>query len=221
MDRRDSDKLSYLNTNGCGMYSCIYYNLYTACATTTQGKSCNSAAALFFESFLNNNVPMGSINELATFIHNVVTEPRYYNDLDILDRDITIEECFYQLMSSTGWGWVPSEEEMTIIWNMLANLGQQDINRLFYKNNLFNFIDNSKVKRAILNFLCKLEKPYMDPNTVPEEAEEELKIVTDLIREYVYYSYQIIDRLDKMYYLIRSNSVIQDKNSSHYRAIYR
>lgn len=196
------------------MYSCIYYNLYTACATTTQGKSCNSAAALFFESFLNNNVPMGSINELATFIHNVVTEPRYYDDLDILDRDITIEECFYQLMSSTGWGWAPSEEEMTIIWNMLANLGQQDINRLFYKNNLFNFIDNSKVKRAILNFLCKLEKPYMDPNTVPEEAEEELKLVTDLIREYVYYSYQIIDRLDKMYYLIRSNSIIQDTDSA-------
>lgn len=196
------------------MYSCIYYNLYTACTTTTQGKSCNSAAALFFESFLNNNVPMGSMNELATFIHNVVTEARFYDDLDILDRDITIEECFYQLMSSTGWGWVPSEEEMQIIWNMLANLGQQDINRLFYKNNLFHFIDNSKVKKAILNFLCKLDKPYMDPNEVPEEAEEELKIVTDLIREYVYYRYQIIDRLDKMYYLIRSNSIIQDTDSA-------
>ena len=51
----------------------------------------------------------------------------------------------------------------------------------------------------------------MDPNTIPEEAKEELDIVYDLIREYVYYSYQIIDRLDKMYFLIRSNSIIQDR----------
>ena len=202
------------------MYSCIYYNLYTACTTTTQGKSCNSAAALFFESFLNNNVPMGSMNELVTFIHNVITEARFYDDSEVLDRDITIEECFYQLMSSTGWGWIPSEEEMKIIWDMLANLGQEDLNRLFYKNNLFNFIDNSRVKNAILNFLCKLDQPYMDPNLVPEEAADELKAVTDLIQEYVYYRYQIIDRLDKMYYLVRSNSIIQDRIVSLYRAIY-
>ena len=196
------------------MYSCIYYNLYTACTTTAQGKSCNSAAALFFESFLNNNVPFGSMNELVTFIHNVIKEERQYNYYDILDEDITFEECFYKLMSSTGWGWIPSEEEMQIIWNMITQLGQEDINRLFYKNNLFHFIDNSKVKNAILNFLCKLEKPYMDPNTIPEEAKEELNIVYDLIREYVYYQYQIIDRLDKMYFLIRSNSIIQDTDSA-------
>lgn len=201
------------------MYSCIYYNLYTACTTTAQGKSANSAAALFFESFLNNNVPLGSMNELVTFIHNVIKEERYYRDSDILDRDITFEECFYQLMSSTGWGWVPSEEEMQIIWNMITQLGQEDINRLFYKNNLFNFVDNIRVKNAILNFLCKLNQPYMDPNTVPEEAKDELDLVYDLIREYVYYSYQTIDRLDKMYFLIRSNSIIQDKKLSPYRVI--
>ena len=195
------------------MYSAIYYNLYTACATTTQGKSCNSAAALFFESFLNNNVPMGSINELITFIHNVLSEERYYNDADILDRDITIEECFYQLMSSTGWGWVPSERDMEVVWDILSQLGNEDLNRLFYKNNLFNFIDNKKVRDSILAFLCKLDQPYMDPNAIPEEAKEELEVVYDLLREYVYYRYQIIDRLDKMYYLIRSNSILQDEVS--------
>lgn len=198
----------------CGMYSCIYYNLYVACSTTAQGKSCNAAAALFFESFLNNNVPFGSMNELVTFIHNVIKEERFYSDADILDENITIEECFYKLMASTGWGWIPSEEEMEIIWNMITQLGQEDINRLFYKNNLFHFVDNSRVKNAILNFLCKLDKPYMDPNVIPEEAKEELEVVYDLMREYVYYQYQIIDRLDKMYYLIRSNSIIQDTDSA-------
>jgi len=192
-----------------------------ASTTTTQGKSCNSAAALFFESFLNNNVPLGSMNELVSFIHNVIREERHYSDSDILDEDISIEECFYKLMSSTGWGWIPTEEEMEIIWNMITQLGQEDINRLFYKNNLFHFIDNSVVRNVIINFLCKLDKPYMDPNTVPEEAKDELQVVYDLMREYVYYQYQIIDRLDKMYYLIRSNSIIQDRIVSPYRVIYK
>ena len=80
-------------------------------------------------------------------------------------------------MASTGWGWIPSEEEMEIIWNMITQLGQEDINRLFYKNNLFHFVDNSRVKNAILNFLCKLDKPYMDPNVIPEEAKEELEVL--------------------------------------------
>lgn len=196
------------------MYSCIYYNLYVASSTTAQGKSCNSAAALFFESFLNNNVPFGSMNELVTFIHNVIKEERFYRDEDILDSNISFEECFYKLMTSTGWGWIPSEDEMEIVWNMITQLGQEDINRLFYKNNLFCFIDNSRVKNAILNFLCKLQKPYMDPNEIPEEAKDELEIVYDMIREYTYYGYQIIDRLDKMYYLIRTNSIIQDTDSA-------
>ena len=210
--------LAKIDANGfygcCGMYSCIYYNLYTACTTTSQGKSCNSAAALFFESFLNNNVPFGSMNELVTFIHNVINETRYYDDSVILDDNITIDECFYKLMASTGWGWVPSEEEMCIIWDMLSQLGKQDLNRLFYKNNLFHFIDNKYVRNAIVAFLQKLEKPYMDPNEIPEEAKDEIEFVYDLMREYVYYSYQIIDRLDKMYYLIRSNSIIQDTDSA-------
>ena len=211
---------TYVNTavNGyygaTGMYSCIYYNLYTACTTTAQGKACISAAALFFESFLANNVPFGSMNELVTFIHDVITEDRHWNDSDVLNENITVEECFYKLVTSTGWGWVPSEEEMQTLWNMITQLGQEDINRLFYKNNLYHFIDNDRVRNTILSFLCKLEAPYMDPNEVPEEAKDSLDELYDLMYEYVYYKEQIIDRLDKMYYLIRSVSIIQDTDSS-------
>ena len=66
------------------MYSCLFYNLYSASSTTTQGRSCNSAAALFCESFLNNNVPFGSLNELIEFIHNVLNEEHHYKDEDII-----------------------------------------------------------------------------------------------------------------------------------------
>ena len=82
-----------------GQYSCIYYNLYAASSVTTQGRSCNSAAALFFESFLNNNVPFGCLNELIEFIHNVLNEEHKYNSAQIINNHASAEETFFQLRS--------------------------------------------------------------------------------------------------------------------------
>ena len=207
-----------LHSNGfygaTGMYSCIYYNLYAASSVTTQGRSCNSAAALFFESFLNNNVPMGSMNELIEFIYNVLHEKHYYNSIDIITIHASLEETFFQLVSSTGFGWVPSTDEMHIIWEILSKLSQDELDRLFYKNNLFHFIDNAPIKQAILFMLQSLESPFMDPNEPPESIKDALKEFCDVLKEYVYYDKQIIDRLEKMTSLIRSVSIIQDTDSA-------
>ena len=153
---------------------------------------------------------MGSMNELIEFIHNVITEERHYKNEEIITNHASLEECFFQLMSSTGFGWVPTEDEMFIIWDILAKLSQDDLDRLFYKNNLFNFVDNVPVKQAILYILQTLEAPFMDPNEPPEEIKESLKALCDVFAEFVYYNKQIIDRLEKMDALIRSVSIIQD-----------
>lgn len=210
--------LAKIDANGyygaTGMYSCMFYNLYTAASTTTQGRSCNSAAALFFESFLNNNVPFGSLNELIEFIHNVLNEPRSYNDADIITIHASVEETFFRMMSDAGWGWMPDEEDMQIIWNIVSKLDQSQLDRLFYKNNLFAFVDNDPITQAILFILQSLEAPFMDPNHPPKEIEEALKEFCNVLKEYVYYDKQIIDRLGKMDKLIRTVSAIQDTDSA-------
>lgn len=209
--------MHHLNTSvygATGQYSCIFYNLYTASSVTTQGRSCNSAAALFLESFLNNNVPMSSMNELVEFIHTVLTEEHHFDSSEIITIHASIEETFFQLLSSTGYGWVPSEDEMHIIWEILSKLNQDELDRLFYKNNLYHFIDNAPITQAILFILQSLEAPFMDPNEPPENILEPLKALTDILYEYVYYNKQIIDRLAKMDSLVRSVSIIQDTDET-------
>ncbi len=206
--------LAKIDVNGyygaTGMYSCIYYNLYCSASTTTQGRSAISAAALFFESFMNNNVPFGSMNELIEFINNVLRQERNYNSNDIITNHASLEETFFQLMSTTGFGWIPTEDEMFIVWEILNGLGQDDLDRLFYKNNLFNFVDNPYIKQAILYILQSLKQPFMDPNNPPEEIKIPLMELYGVLKEYVYYDKQIIDRMEKMTSLIRSVSIIQD-----------
>lgn len=159
---------------------------------------------------MNNNVPFGSMNELIEFIHNVLEESRIYNSADIITNHASIEETFFQLLFATGFGWIPTEDEMFIIWEILNGLEQDDLDRLFYKNNLFNFVDNQPIKQAILYMLQTLKAPFMDPNDPPEEIADALDEFYGVLKEYVYYDKQIIDRLEKMDRLIRSVSIIQD-----------
>ena len=98
-----------------GSPTSAFYNIYVASAITIQGKSYISSSIMLFESFLANNVKFNSLNEVITFINNVKSEraDRKFDDKLILDRNITLEECFFKLMNTADpLIWMPTEKEM-------------------------------------------------------------------------------------------------------------
>ena len=217
------DKLDANATYGAlSNKSCLLYNLYVAASITAQGREFISTATMFFEMFLSNGVKFGSLEEILTFIDNVVgeKEERQFNDNEMLDRNITVEECFAKIVYTIGdfrFGkikWVPNEEDLDIIWLTLNRLTQEDINRLYYKNNLFAFMENKAAKRAVVYILRKLKKPYLNPNEVPDEIKVELDTFQDILSEYVYYHYQILDKIDRCDNMPKNVAVISDTDSA-------
>lgn len=193
----------------------FFYNLHVAAGITRQGRSSISSAILLFESFLDNNVHFASLTEIVEFIHNVINEPRKYDDKLILDRYITMEETFYKLMSSCGFnGYIPSIEDMNIIWDMLQSLTFEDWNRLFYKNNLFSFCENQSILKAIEYILGKLDTPFLDPNKAPEEVYVELEEFKNILKEYVYYGHMWNDKIERVATMIKAASILTDTDSS-------
>ena len=172
--------------------------------------------------FLANNVKFASLDEILVFINNVKKEKprRQFDDRQILDRDVLPEECFVKLILTTGdyrqgrIKWIPSEEDLDVVWSAVCHLSQEDINRVYYKNNLYDFFDNKAMTNALVYIMKKMKQPYLDPNTVPEEISVELESLLELVREYVFYNYQIIDRIERNAEMVKNVAIISDTDSS-------
>lgn len=218
LDKRNCNALY-----GCmGNKACMLYNLYIASSTTTNGRSMISTATMFFESFLSNNVNFGSLEEVLHFIDNVCSESgkRKFKDSEILDFDVSPDLCFAKVMKNCyDWRkgtikWVVSFEDAQIIYRTIKNLSQEDRNRVFYKNNLYAFIDNRVIKNAIIYILKSLKEPFLAPAKVPEEIKVELDILQDFLEEYVFYDYLYIDRIDRCDNMIKNVCLISDTDST-------
>lgn len=211
------DKLDANSTYGTlGMYSSLYYNLHVAASVTTTGRSLISNATLFFEAFLSNNVKFGSLNEVITFITNICSEKkdRKFNDNLFLDKNITKEECFVKVALNCGFEWMPTIEELDIIWNMICKLDQENINRIYYKNNLYSFMSNSSMINLMDTLLRLFDEPFMDPNEPPKNVKVELDILLEILKEYVYYPHLYMDTIDRCDNMRKNVSAISDTDSA-------
>lgn len=198
------------------MFRSLIYNINVATSVTSQGRTAVSSMMCCFESFLANTVKFGSVDEVLVFIDKVKLErkKRKYNDNIILDKPVTPAECFTKLMWSSGYRWVPDNEEMEIIWRVVNNLGQEDLNRVYYKNNLYEFLSNTYIKNIIITIMKTLKVPYLNPLKCPEEIKELVDDFAYILKEYVYYGYMIIDRIDRAENMIKNVCIISDTDST-------
>lgn len=199
----------------CGQWSSIFYNLYLCTAVTGQGRGCISAAITMFEGFLANNMKFGSLTEILTYIDYICQDIKNSkNNFNILDRNITAEECFLRIFKQCGFkSWIPSDEAVQVIWDTINNLNQKELNILYYKNNLYEFCKNSQVSNLIMSILINLDEPFLNPLKPPEKNKPELDYLLDLLTEYVYYRHIFIDKLERVYTMTRDVTILTDTDS--------
>lgn len=199
------------------MFTSLIYNINVASSITTQGRALISSATMCFEMFLANNVKFNSIDEVLQSIDNIISERkvRKFNDRIILDSNISLEDCFAKVILTCGYDkWVPTIDECEIVWNVLNGLDQEDINRIYYKNNLYEFMSNSNLINLIKTILRKLNAPLYNSLEIPENIQNEMNYLTELLMEYVYYRYMIIDRTDRCDNMIKSVVMVSDTDST-------
>ena len=211
------DKIDANGIYGClGMYTSLLYNSNVATSITSQGRAFVSSMTLHFEMFLGDNVKFGSLNQVIEFINHVKSErfDRKFNDYEILNHIPTKEECFAKLILDCGYRWVPDDRELDIIWKVINNLSQEDITRIYYKNNLYEFSSNTYIMNIIKKILHDLKRPFYTSAKVPPEVADDLNYLVKLMMEYVYYRYMFIDRIDRCDNMIKSITMVSDTDST-------
>ena len=68
--------------------------------------------------------------------------------------------------------------------------------------------------RAIKFILKELQAPFLNPNKIPEEITAAMDEVYKMVKEYVYYSHQVIDKLGRAENMKRNVSIIIDTDST-------
>lgn len=195
-----------------GTRSSMFFNIHCATAITGKGKQLISTATCAFEGFIADNVKFLNMDDCMIFIKNILSENREFDDKFILDRNITVEECLLRLRDNMEY-----EEEFEIhrVRKLLYSLNKTDINRIYYKNNLFGFCRNSYVKN-ILEQSAMLSNDYRTPE--PKDTNTELKTILDslweLLEEYVFYNYQYTEKFYRVQTHKRKAVLVIDTDSN-------
>lgn len=200
-----------------GNYSSALYNLYVATGITRTGRALISHAITFFESFFTNNVKFKTIDEAITFITRVNEEKSIYPSKMVLDNDISVEDVFYKIMDTFDRDYFDDlaiSNNMNIIWSILINLSQETLNKLFYKNNALQFCDNAYMKNYIIMVLSKLDESFVDPNDPPAIIKENLDHMFEVLKEWCYMRYIVVDKIDRSATMKRDISIITDTDST-------
>ena len=196
----------------------IVFDINIAPSVTSTGRSLISSAIMCFEMFLGNNVKFNSLNDILIFIDNVRMEaPSWkYNDYEVIGVDgfADINEVFTKLIMNCGYKYIPSYNDMDIVYEILKSCNYIELNRLFYKNNLYCFMDLPVMRNLMIYIYTHMDRVYLSPDDVPESIHKELDILRDYLLEYVFYCHQIFDRMDRNKNMIKKVSLISDTDSS-------
>ena len=155
-----------------GQKSFHFFNPLLGPSTTAQGRQLISASILGFEGFLGDNIEFYEFSELAGFLNHIMNEDVIEDFVLDVPYEITTDMIVERLKSKCTFIFSDTEEEYlnSVIQNAegLESLMQ----KLYFKNNLFKFLDIPEIKLMIKENIDAEE--FYDVNKPPESIKDAL-----------------------------------------------
>ena len=204
-----NEKLLMNSDYGAGGSDITYfYNLYCAVSTTATGQSMISTAVSCFENFFSDNTKFIDFDDCSQYITNVIKEP-FKGDMSLVE-DKKAHEVFERLKNKFI-DYKPNYDYP--LFSMLLNIDQDNLNRLYYKNNLYEFARLPKVKKLLFKIIDETDL-FLDPNKPPKEVIDNLKLLWSWMEEFVYYDYFAFNRIGRLTCDERDTTVTIDTDSA-------
>ena len=195
-----------------GLPSSWFFNMACASATTARGQALISTAFNAFEDFLSDSVTFDNMDECITFIYNIINEKSKRNKKD---SDWITNKSIDDIIERLQLKFTNSEDcDIKLIQKILLNLNQEDLNRIYYKSNIYEFFMNSKKSIQLIKNIAQSNEEFMDPKKPPKNIKNKLDKLRDAVMEYVHYNYQFNNRVNRLKMNKRKSVIVIDTDSN-------
>lgn len=191
-----------------------FYNVYTAVSTTASGQSLISTTMTAIENFLGNNVKFIDMEECIVYINNICKEKHNFDASFLPDKD---HDCVLEYLKGRFFEF--KDEYEYSLFKILINLPQEDLNRIYYKNNIYEFNSIRKIKLLLTDILLETDS-FLDPNInsnnniLSSKAKSDIELLWNYYREFVFYNYFSYNRIGRLRYDPRKAIVTVDTDSN-------
>jgi hypothetical protein len=183
-----------------------------ASSTTFVGRGQTSMAALNFENIVNDHVKFEDMNEMFTYINNIIIKDVHtwqYDTNDIIDIVPSKKDLIDRLVEKFE---LPNYD-IDIITNVVEKMSKEIRTRVYYKSNLRAFLVNEKISDLLEKMMADEDVLLSNPYKPEKEIVEDLNKFSQLVNEFVGYRYQYFRYEDKVRFKKRKTNVIIDTDS--------
>lgn len=187
-----------------GQPQSIFFDPYFPSAIMYTGQIIIMTSIVTFEK-LTGNFYFDKIGDCLSYIDRI--KAQQYNihvNLDI----IPTKDDLFNLLESKFEG---NKFDRKALRTVIDNLTQEEVTKIFYKNNFLRFIDNKQIKE-LLNELIKYT--FLDVNEPSEELEPFIKEFWTYVKEYCMYEHIPLNRTEFCHHHTRETVLVVDTDSN-------
>lgn len=192
-----------------GQRSFHFFNPDLGPSVTAQGRQIIISAIMGFENFLTDNIALPNFDDLCNYIINICNE--HVDEEFVLECDVTHEMVIERLKGKCTFAF--SEIQESYLENFVEGIeSPSQLQKLYFKNNLFGFLNIPSIKEFFAENL--VHDNFSDVNSPPEDLIETLDDINDWLNYFVYYTYQVQDKYEKVNKLKRRTVLLTDTDST-------
>jgi hypothetical protein len=187
-----------------GERNSVFYNPYVQNSITMTGQDLITTSIITLENFLADNVKFEDFDDIINFIEDVLKETHEDQILKYIDIPKGKEDLKKYLINKTS-----KHVDEALLDKILSKLDMEQINKLYYKNKVIEFINNSFMQEK----LKKLTQfKYLE--TAEEAMVEDLKEFKRIVIEFCFIDMIFEDRFKRSVKDSRKNIIGADTDSN-------
>ena len=198
-----------------GEQNSIFYHPIISPSITYAGVDIITTALNTFERFMGNNLVFYNTSEIINYINNLSYDINNYNVNDYVSIDKPIDyETFYDYLISKIKFKI-SEEDENILMNYIINFSEEEITKLYFKNNLFEFFLRTDFNKYLEPIVGRTD--FTNPNDPPKDMISYLDDIWKCLSIIVFDNRQYYHRYKMAETEKRYNVLVVDTDSNFIR----